>query len=91
MDTAYSDFPLKSLNVGKWTRTIILCEWRNQAIIRKHVEAQGGKVELGTELVGLEQDETSVTAKLAKTVDGRATVEKATFEFVVGADGAKSK
>lgn len=63
----------------------------HQAIIRKHVESLGGRVELDTELVGLDQDETSVRAKIKKVRDGQAKEEDVVFDYVVGADGAKGE
>ena len=70
---------------------MILGQWKHQAIIRKYVDRLGGHVELGTELVGLEQDEKSVLVTLAKTVDGQTKKETATYDYVVGADGAAAE
>ena len=73
------------------TRPILLGQWLHQAIYRKHIEALGGHVELGTKLVGLEQDGVSVRAKLERSSDGQTAEEVASFQYVVGTDGARSQ
>ena len=65
-------------------------QWQHQAILRKHIEALGGYVELGTALVGFEQDENGVTVELSKSIDGQVKTERAKFAYVVGTDGAHS-
>ena len=65
-------------------------QWEHQAILRKHIETLGGHVELGTALVGFEQDDDGVTVELSKDIDGRVKSEKARFTYVIGADGARS-
>lgn len=72
------------------TSGALLGQWEHQAIIRKHIEALGGHVELGTALVGFEQDEGGVTVELSKNINGQLETEKARFAFVVGTDGAHS-
>ena len=81
------------LNDASWpkTRPILLGQWLHQAIYRKHIEALGGHVELGTKLVGVEQDDLSVRAKLERSSDGQTVEEIASFQYVVGTDGARSQ
>lgn len=57
----------------------------HEEILREHLEKFGCKVELGTELVALEQDEDGVTAHV------RVGSEDKTFrtQYLVGADGAR--
>jgi 2-polyprenyl-6-methoxyphenol hydroxylase-like FAD-dependent oxidoreductase len=58
-----------------------------ERILRDLLAEQGGEVERGVELVGLEQDDSSATAALRRP-DG--SVEQAAFAYAVGADGAHS-
>ena len=76
-----------------YTQTLgtIISQADHQAILRKHIEALGGKIELGCALTGLEQVEGGVRAKLQKTVGSQTSEETATFAYLIGADGAKSK
>lgn len=80
------DFLLFSQTLGT-----IISQADHQAILRKHIEELGGKVELGCALTGLEEVEGGVKARLQKTVGGETSEETATFAFVIGADGARSK
>ncbi|KAH8110153.1 FAD binding domain-containing protein [Phellopilus nigrolimitatus] len=72
------------------THALMLPQWHHQAIFRKHIEALGGAVELGTTLVGLEQDESGATAEMVRTIDGAEVKEKTKYTYIVGADGARS-
>ncbi|KAI5121047.1 hypothetical protein M0805_008623 [Coniferiporia weirii] len=72
------------------TQGVMIGQWRHQAILRKHVEALGGGVELGSTLVGIQQNDTNATAEIKKTINGREVTERAEFAFIVGADGASS-
>ena len=63
----------------------------HQAILRKHIEALGGFVELSTELVGLEEVDGKVHATLKKTTGNQVSDETASFEYLIGADGARSE
>ena len=65
----------------------MLGQWKHQAILRSHIEALGGKVELGQELRGLEEVDGAVKVKIGKDDGGE---EEALFDYVVGADGARS-
>ncbi|EJC99071.1 uncharacterized protein FOMMEDRAFT_161302 [Fomitiporia mediterranea MF3/22] len=72
------------------TKPMLIGQWRHQAILRRHVEALGGNVELGSEFIGCTQDENGVTAEVRKVVDGVEHTEEARFEYLVGADGGRS-
>ena len=60
---------------------------RFEALLSRHVEALGCTVEQGTELRSFTQDADLVHVELAKP-DG--SIERADFEFMVGADGGHS-
>ncbi|WP_328721231.1 FAD-dependent monooxygenase [Streptomyces sp. NBC_00247] len=64
-----------------WPR--LIAQWRLEAILRDRLAKDGVQVELGTELTGLDQHATGVTATLA---DGRTVAAR----YVVGCDGAHS-
>ncbi|EJC99075.1 uncharacterized protein FOMMEDRAFT_23412 [Fomitiporia mediterranea MF3/22] len=72
------------------TRAVLLGQSHHQAILRKHIEGLGGKVELGSTFIGCTQDENGVTAEILKTIDGDEQTESVRFEYVVGADGGRS-
>lgn len=72
------------------TRVAILGQSRHQAILRKHIEALGGQIELGTEFTDLQQDEDVVTVTLTKTSGDIKTDEVAKFAYVIGTDGGRS-
>jgi 2-polyprenyl-6-methoxyphenol hydroxylase-like FAD-dependent oxidoreductase len=61
-------------------------QWRVEEAMRGLLERSGGRVELATELVALEQDANGVTATL---VCG-ARQERVRCEYLVAADGGKS-
>lgn len=52
--------------------------------------AQGGQIELGTAFIGIEQEEDGIVVELAKEKEGKRTLEKSKFSYVIGADGAHS-
>ena len=54
-----------------------------EAILRRRLAEYGVRVELGRELIGLEQDKEGVTARLITGETGR-------FDYLVGADGGAS-
>jgi 2-polyprenyl-6-methoxyphenol hydroxylase-like FAD-dependent oxidoreductase len=60
----------------------------HEAILRKHLEKYGVKVELGTELVSFTQDNDKVDVVLKKVENGNE--EKVSVKWLVGADGARS-
>lgn len=61
----------------------VLGQSQTEEILRARLLEFGVRVELGTALVGLEQDADGVTARLA-------TGEEARFDYLVGADGGAS-
>jgi 2-polyprenyl-6-methoxyphenol hydroxylase-like FAD-dependent oxidoreductase len=61
----------------------VLGQSQLEGILRARLLSHGVRVELGTELVGLEQDEDGVTARLS-------TGETSRFDYLVGADGGGS-
>lgn len=64
---------------------------KHEEILRNHLSRYDIHVELGIELVGLEQNDGFVIAHLAATVDGRVTQQSGRYAYVVGADGARGK
>ncbi|THH09795.1 hypothetical protein EW145_g1753 [Phellinidium pouzarii] len=72
------------------TKGVMLGQWRHQAILRKHIEALGGEIELGSTLIDFKQDESGVTAEILKTTDSEEVTERSRFAYIVGADGARS-
>lgn len=64
-------------------RPRLVAQWRLEEVLRARLAEFGVRVELGSELVGLTQDETSVTAALA---GGGEIVAR----YVVGCDGGRS-
>lgn len=58
-----------------------------ERLLTAHLAAYGGRIERGTELLGLEQDAEAVRARLA-TPDGTEVVQA---RYVVGCDGAHSR
>ncbi|KAL5527176.1 hypothetical protein ACEPAG_5967 [Sanghuangporus baumii] len=69
---------------------LLVNQYLHEGVLRSHVKAHGGTIEIGTELSGLEQDENSVTVHLTKEFDGKQVQETASFAYVVGADGGRS-
>ena len=66
-------------------------QWKHQEIFREHIERFGVKVELGCSLAGFEEIEGGVKVKIAKEVPNGKEDEEAIFEYVIGADGARSE
>ncbi|MFG1806785.1 FAD-dependent monooxygenase [Streptomyces sp. NPDC049040] len=58
-----------------------------ERLLTVHLEAYGGRVERGTELLGLEQDSGTVRARL-RTAGGTETVE---CRYAIGCDGGHSR
>ena len=59
-----------------------------EGVLRKHVLKLGGIIETGVELIGLEQSDTKVTARLKRS-DGEQREGSVECAFLLGADGAK--
>jgi 2-polyprenyl-6-methoxyphenol hydroxylase-like FAD-dependent oxidoreductase len=65
---------------------LITPQWRVEQALRGLLERRGGRVELATELIAIEQDESAVTATLRRD-DGEEHVR---CGYLVAADGGKS-
>lgn len=70
--------------------SIVLGQWKHQAVLRKHVEALGGTVELSSALISFKQEAEYVTADIAKTTNGKTVIEQSKFKYLIGADGGHS-
>ncbi|KAJ7703976.1 FAD binding domain-containing protein [Mycena rosella] len=71
--------------------TVALNQDRHEEILRAHLAKLSCTVELGAELRSFEQSADSVAAWIVKTVeDGTQSEETATFDWLVGTDGAHS-
>ncbi|MEU1122932.1 FAD-dependent oxidoreductase [Streptomyces sp. NPDC005899] len=66
-----------------YDRGRLIAQWRLEEVLRDRLAAYGVEVELGTEVVGLTEGATAVTAELAGG-------SRATARYVVGCDGAHS-
>ena len=64
----------------------VLGQSQLEGVLRARLLELGARVELGTELVGLDQDEQGVTARLS----AGGTEETDRFDYLVGADGGAS-
>nr|WSX73332.1 FAD-dependent monooxygenase [Streptomyces sp. NBC_00899]WSX80602.1 FAD-dependent monooxygenase [Streptomyces sp. NBC_00899] len=64
-----------------------LPQYETERLLTARLEAYGGRIERGTELLGLEQDADAVRARLG-TPGGTETVQA---RYVVGCDGAHSR
>ncbi len=69
-----------------YASVLIIPQWRTEERLRALLERTGGRVELSTELVSIEQDEQGVTAML-KGKDGEETVH---CLYLAAADGGHS-
>ncbi|KAI5117287.1 hypothetical protein M0805_009183 [Coniferiporia weirii] len=69
--------------------SIVVNQYLHEGVLRSHIEALGCRVELGTALSDIEQNEDGVIAKLTKNVDGKEEIELATFSYIIGADGGR--
>ncbi|KAJ7119265.1 FAD binding domain-containing protein [Mycena crocata] len=71
--------------------TATMNQAHHEKILRAHLAKLGGTVELGSELRSFEQSADSVVARIVKTAaDGTQSEETATFDWLVGTDGAHS-
>ncbi|KAJ7685926.1 FAD binding domain-containing protein [Mycena rosella] len=71
--------------------TAALNQDRHEEILRAHLAKLSCTVELGAELRSFEQSADSVVARIVKTAeDGTQSEETATFDWLVGTDGAHS-
>ena len=69
---------------------MLLGQAEHNAILRNHIEPLGSRVEPGSTLVSLKQDDEGVTVEIEKIVDGKTVTEHAKFAYVIGADGGHS-
>jgi 2-polyprenyl-6-methoxyphenol hydroxylase-like FAD-dependent oxidoreductase len=65
---------------------LIIAQWRVEEILRGPMESRGHRVELGSELVAIEQNADSVRATVSR---GGAT-EQISCRYLVGSDGGHS-
>lgn len=65
---------------------LITPQWRVEEALRGLLERNGGRVELATELVAIEQDESAVTA----TLHHEGGDERIRCQYLVAADGGRS-
>ncbi|KAF9463799.1 FAD binding domain-containing protein [Collybia nuda] len=94
------DAPIKTMELNEiladtpfypYINPLLLGQDRHEALLRKHLlEEYDVAVELSTQLVSLEQHSDSVTAHIIKKYDAKEVAETATFDWLVGADGAHS-
>ncbi len=67
---------------------VVIPQWRTEQVLRGRLASLGGTVELGRELVGLDQDDGGVTGTVADRSTG--AVEEVRAAFVIGCDGGHS-
>ncbi len=65
---------------------LLVPQFLTERVLRERLCELGHQVEYGVQLIGFEQDETGVTARITEA--GQETVER--FHFLVGADGGRS-
>lgn len=65
----------------------------HERVIREYLREYGCEVELGTELIGLEQDDEGVNVKVRRLQgeDGAPHDESIRASYAIGADGARGK
>ncbi|MFF0433940.1 FAD-dependent monooxygenase [Streptomyces sp. NPDC004327] len=72
-------------------RFAALPQYETERILEEFLARFGTRIERGTELVGFEQDEDGVTARLARAVEGGPPAEEEVrCRYLVGCDGAHS-
>ena len=69
-----------------YVRPLMLPQSLTEGLLRARLAELGHRAEFGTELIGFEQDESGVTARLA----GKAGSETLRVRYLVGADGGRS-
>jgi 2-polyprenyl-6-methoxyphenol hydroxylase-like FAD-dependent oxidoreductase len=69
-----------------YASTLITPQWRVEEALRGWLENGGGRVELATELIALEQDDQGVTATLRRETGE----EQVHCQYLVAADGGRS-
>lgn len=68
---------------------VLVPQWRTEQVLRERLTELGGTVEWDRELVGLEQEEDGVLARVATSAGGAAEAVRAAW--VVGCDGGHSR
>ncbi len=68
---------------------VVIPQWRTEQVLRDRLASLGGTVELGRELVGLDQDGDGVTATVADRSTG--ALDDVRAAFVIGCDGGHSR
>ncbi|KDQ19472.1 hypothetical protein BOTBODRAFT_51867 [Botryobasidium botryosum FD-172 SS1] len=76
-----------------YSRTILIPQDITESILRAALEKYDVHVELGSELVGVEQDDEGVTAHVASHLSGSemAGTGRIRAEWLIGADGGRSQ
>jgi flavin-dependent dehydrogenase len=69
-----------------YASTLIIPQWRVEEILRRLIEQSGARVELATELLGVEQHDEYVTA----TLQNGAAQEQVRSKYLIAADGGRS-
>ena len=64
---------------------------RNEEILRTYLAKYGVHTELATELVGFEQKEDSITVHMTRSNGDEKINESVTADWLIGAEGARSK
>ena len=65
---------------------LMIPQFKTETVMRERLLELGQRVEYGCELIGLEQDQDGVTARLS----GKAGMETVRVRYLVGADGGRS-
>ncbi|KLO17521.1 hypothetical protein SCHPADRAFT_994344 [Schizopora paradoxa] len=65
-------------------------QYLHERAIREHIHKMGGKIDLGVALESLQEEAEGVTVELSETKDGKRTVVKERYDWVVGTDGGHS-
>jgi 2-polyprenyl-6-methoxyphenol hydroxylase-like FAD-dependent oxidoreductase len=69
---------------------LMVPQFLTERVMRERLIELGHHVEFGCELVGLEQDDDGVTARLARKADPEAIQETIRVRYLIGADGGRS-
>jgi 2-polyprenyl-6-methoxyphenol hydroxylase-like FAD-dependent oxidoreductase len=69
---------------------LMVPQFLTERVMRERLVELGHHVEFGCELVGLEQDEDGVTARLVRQAGPEATQETIRVRYLIGADGGRS-
>lgn len=70
---------------------VVVAQYLAEGHLRKHLAKYGIVPELSTELVGFEQNDGGVTARLVKHDGDKDVEEIVAVDYLVGAEGAHSK